>query len=145
MATFIENYLTLYDMGRGQLNLTNDVIKVALFTSASNLSSTSASYTALDNEVAAGNGYASGGATATPSGTQWTASAGVATLGTLGATKWTANTASWTFRYVVYYDTTAASKTILGWYDYGSDLTLNGLNGDQFTVTPSGGTLFTIT
>ena len=48
------------------------------------------------------------------------------------------------FRYVVYYDSTPATKTLICSYDYGSSLTLNGVNGDTFTVTPAAGDLFTM-
>lgn len=36
------------------------------------------------------------------------------------------------FRYVVIYNSTAASGNLIAWYDYGSELNL--INGDQLTV-----------
>ena len=36
------------------------------------------------------------------------------------------------FRYVVLYNDTATNDELIGWYDYGSDLTL--LNGETFTI-----------
>lgn len=36
------------------------------------------------------------------------------------------------FRYVVIYNSTAASGNLIGWYDYGADVTLN--NGETFTI-----------
>ena len=36
------------------------------------------------------------------------------------------------FRYIVLYNDTAASKQLLGWYDYGSAITLS--TGDSFTI-----------
>lgn len=36
------------------------------------------------------------------------------------------------FRYVVLYNNTAANKELIGWYDYGSSITL--ANGEKFTV-----------
>jgi len=36
------------------------------------------------------------------------------------------------FRYVVLYNDTATNDELIGWYDYGSDLTLN--NGETFTI-----------
>jgi hypothetical protein len=37
-----------------------------------------------------------------------------------------------TFRYIAIYNDTATNKELIGWYDYGSDVTL--LNGDTFTI-----------
>lgn len=36
------------------------------------------------------------------------------------------------FRYVVLYNNTATNKELIGWYDYGADLTLS--SGDTFTI-----------
>lgn len=36
------------------------------------------------------------------------------------------------FRYVVLYNDTATNDLLIGWYDYGADLTL--LNGETFTI-----------
>lgn len=36
------------------------------------------------------------------------------------------------FRYVVIYNDTAASDELIGWYDYGSEITLH--DGDTFTI-----------
>lgn len=61
---------------------------------------------------------------------------------TLTGTKavWTAGAGDWqSFRYVVLYndDTTTPTDQLIGWWDYGSDLTLG--NGETFTVKFSGG------
>lgn len=37
-----------------------------------------------------------------------------------------------TFRYVVIYNDTATNDELIGWYDYGSDVTLQ--NGESFTI-----------
>jgi len=37
-----------------------------------------------------------------------------------------------TFRYVVLYNDTATNKELIGWYDYGSDVTM--LNTETFTI-----------
>ena len=61
---------------------------------------------------------------------------------TLAASTWTGTSQTGNFgpfQCVVVYNDTAASKNVLGFYDYGSALTLNGANGDQLTITfPSG-------
>lgn len=44
----------------------------------------------------------------------------------------TASGAVATFRYVVLYNDTAGSKNLIGWWDYGSAITL--ANGDTFTI-----------
>lgn len=44
----------------------------------------------------------------------------------------TASGAVAAFRYVVIYNDTATNDLLIGWYDYGSDLTL--LNGETFTI-----------
>lgn len=36
------------------------------------------------------------------------------------------------FRYIVIYNDTAINKELIGWYDYGSEVTLN--SGDTFTI-----------
>ena len=36
------------------------------------------------------------------------------------------------FRYIVLYDDTSTNKELIGWYDYGSDLTL--ASGETFTI-----------
>ena len=73
------------------------------------------------------------------SGVTYTQSTGTATLGcsTWNGTSQTGDFGP--FRYIVVYDDTATSKNILGWYDYGSELTLNGANGDQISLTFASG------
>lgn len=39
------------------------------------------------------------------------------------------------FQYVVLYDDTATNKELIGWWDYGSALTLHGANGDSLTIS----------
>src|ERR1035437_1924920 len=65
----------------------------------------------------------------------WTQSTGTATL---GSATWTGTSQTGNFgpfRYIVIYNDSAASKNVIGWYDYTSNLTLNGTNADQLVLT----------
>lgn len=87
-------------------------------------------------EVANGNGYTTGGTQATL--VTSAQSSGTYTL-TLNNVVFTATGAMGPFRYAVLYDSTTTSplKPLLGWWDYGSSLTLQ--NTDTWTVAWNGG------
>ena len=141
MASFNKFNQFVQDMGDGVMNLASDTIKVML-TNTAPVATNHVYGDISSNELANGNGYTTGGATVAGAG--YTNSSGTSTF-TANPTTWTSSTGSMgPFRYVVYYDSTPSTKTLIGWYDYGSSITLNGANGDTFTVTPSGGNLFTI-
>lgn len=108
-------------------NLGSDTLKLALTNTAPSQSNT---VLANITQISAGNGYSSGGSTTTQSssaqtsGTYKLVSGDVtftASGGTIGP-----------FRYVVLYNDTATNDELIGYYDYGSALTLN--DGDSFTV-----------
>lgn len=81
-------------------------------------------------EISAGNGYTAGGTAVTVTSSAQSS----------GTYKLIANDVVFTasggsigpFRYVVIYNDTAANDELIGWWDYGSALTL--LNGETFTV-----------
>ncbi len=111
------------------LSMSADVLKVAL---TNTLPVATNQVFADIVEIAAGNGYTAGGTVTTisssaqVSGTYRLISGNVtftASGGTIGP-----------FRYVVVYDSTPGSpnKPLIGWYDFGSGVTLNSL--DTFTV-----------
>lgn len=82
-------------------------------------------------ELAGGNGYAAGGNNAPI--TSCAQTGGVLKLVLGNPTTWTASGgAIGPFRYVVLYNNTATSKNLIGYYDYGSAVTVN--SGEQFQV-----------
>lgn len=114
-------------LGLGAVNLNTDTLKVYLTNAAP---SASADDVKTDlAEITAEHGYPSGG-----SDVQNTYSEASGT-GTLAGTDvvWTAAGGSFgPFRYVVLYDDTHASDILIGWWDYGSAITVN--TGETFTV-----------
>lgn len=107
-------------------NLGSDSLKVALTNTAP-----VAGNTQLSNitQVGAGGGYATGGnAAALTSSSQ---AAGVYKL-VLVDVLFTATTGFGPFRYAVLYNDTATNDELIGWYDYGSAVTL--LAAETFTV-----------
>lgn len=101
-------------LGLKALNLNVDSMKVALFTSTSNAGNaalTPAQYATLTNQVAAANGYATGGVACAPTYSQ---AAGTATFDTADAS-WTASGGSIVARFAVVYDDTAANKDLIAY------------------------------
>lgn len=107
-------------------NLGSDVLKVALTNTAPTTAVTQLSGI---TQIAAGNGYTTGGNTATQSSSAQTT--GTYKL-VLADVVFTATGAMGPFRYVVLYNDTATNKEVIGWYDYGSSITL--ANGETFTA-----------
>lgn len=141
MASFNKFYLTMDDLCKGVMNLSTDTIKVMLTNTLP--VATNHVYSSISaNELASGNGYTTGGATV----------AGTGVSNVTGTESCAANSTTFTsstgsmgpFQYIVYYDSTPTTKTLLGWYNYGVALTLNGANGDTLTLTPANSILFTL-
>lgn len=118
-------------------NLGSDVLKVMLTNSAPIASNT---VKANLTEISAGNGYTAGGNTATVSSSAQTS--GTYKLVLADPATWTATGGSiGPLRYAVLYNDTATSKELIGWWDYGSSVTL--ATGETFTVDldPTNGVL----
>lgn len=110
-------------------NLGSDTLKVYL-TNATPSASTNAVKADLA-EISAGNGYTAGGNTAAV--TSSTQTGGLYKLVLADPTSWAATGGSMgPFRYAVLYNSTTASGNLIGWWDYGTSITLS--SGDTFTV-----------
>lgn len=132
------------DAGDGVFDLNTDTLALALFVAATSPTSGDSRYNSSSGfqlnssgatEVAAGNGYTAGGIDIPT--TSYSQSGGLATLfaGT-GLMTWTASGAGFSLRYIVAYDVTAGVATarpLLGWWDYGSTLSLSA--GQTFSLS----------
>jgi hypothetical protein len=120
-------------MGNGNLNLNGDTHKLMLTNTVP--VATNRQYSDISsNELANGNGYTTGGSTI--SGTSYAQSSGTATFHGSSVVYTASGGTMGPFRYVVAYDSTPVVKTLEGWWDYGSSITLN--SGETFTATIDG-------
>jgi hypothetical protein len=108
-------------------NLGSDTLKIMLTNSAPVASNT---VKANLTEISAGNGYTAGGTAAAQVSSSQTA--GLYSL-VLDPVVFTATGAIGPFRYAVLYNDTASNDELIGWYDYGSSISL--ADGQTFTVT----------
>lgn len=134
MATFNKYNCFAYDQANGYHNLGTDTLKIALVNTAP-----AATNTTYSGEVANGNGYTTGGNVAAFS-SQSAQTATPYTITLTSPTMWTSSTGTMgPFQYAVLYNSSAsAGHQLIGWWDYGSAVSLNGANGDTFTATLSG-------
>lgn len=110
-------------------NLAADSLKIML----TNVAPTASNSVKADlTEIAAGNGYTAGGTAVVITDSSQTA--GVYKLTGNDVVFTAAGGAMATFRYAVLYNDTPTSPAdpLIGWWDYGSAVTLN--SGDTFTV-----------
>lgn len=141
MATFTKFQDFSEQLAKGTHDLSSDTFKVVLTNSAP-----SATNTVLANitQIANGNGYTTDGATVP--NTSLSETSGTSTF--IGdAVTWTASGSSMAaFQYAVLYNSTAASGNLVGYWNYGSALTL--AVGETFSWKPSnqatGGTILTL-
>lgn len=88
-------------------------------------------------EISAGNGYSAGGAPVTSQ--VYSQTSGTATLSGTGPVFTAAGGSISPFRYAVLYNNTASGKNLIGWWDYGSSVTLS--SGETFAVVFASGIL----
>lgn len=135
MALFNEFNQAIADIANGVHNLGSDTFKFLL----TNVAPAAGNSVKADlTEIAAGNGYTAGGDTVTISSSsqtagayEWEASGDVVFTATGGAIA--------DFRYVVLYNDTSASDSLISFYDYGSTLTV--AENETFTIKTDGITL----
>lgn len=109
-------------------NLGSDSLKVMLTNTAPVATNT---VKANLTEITTGNGYTAGGNVATVSTSAQTS--GTYKLVLADPATWTASGGSiGPLRYAVLYNDTALNKELIGWWDYGSSVTL--ATGETFTV-----------
>jgi len=130
MATFNKFQAFVENLSEGVHNLGTNALKVMLVNSPApvNTNSVKADLT----EISAGNGYTAGGGT--PSITSSSQTSGTYKL-VLADVVFTASGGSiGPFRYAVLYNDTPTSPAdpLIGWYDYGSSITL--ADGESLTV-----------
>lgn len=133
MATFNKFDSFVEALAEKVHNLGSDTLKVMLSNSAPSASNT---VKANITEISTGNGYSAGG-------TQAAISSSAQTSGTyklvLNDVVFTASGGTiGPFRYVVLYNDTATNDELIGYFDYGSAITLN--SGETFTVDFDGAT-----
>lgn len=129
MATFNKYYCFVENLAEKVHNLQSDTLKVALTNTAPTVASDTVWNTTVAPAPAAANGYSAGGNTITTTSSAQTT--GTYKL-VLADSVFTASGGSiGPFRYVILYNSTA-SNAVIGYYDYGSSITL--ADTETFTV-----------
>lgn len=127
MANFNKFNQFVADCATKVHNLHSDALKIML----SNVAPVATNAVKADiTDIAAGNGYSAGGAAATLVSDGQTA--GTYKLVLSQPTFSASGGSIATFRYAVLYNSTAASGNLIGWWDYGTGLSIT--NGNSFQV-----------
>ena len=136
MATYNKFNAFVENIAEKVFNLGADTLKVMLTNSAP-LAANSQKSDLTD--ISAGNGYTAGGTAATISSSAQSSGTYKLVLADVVFTASGGSTGP--FRYAVLHDDTATNKELIGWWDYGSSITL--ASGETFTVDfdPSDGVL----
>lgn len=139
MASFNKFHCFVEDLAEKVHQLGADTLKVYL----SNVAPNASTHTQYDGtagstgpaEITAKNGYTAGGLTAVQTTSSQTS--GTYKLVLADPSPWVADnstdgTGIGPFRYVVLYNDTSAANRLIGWWDYGSNITL--ANTESFAV-----------
>ena len=89
-------------------------------------------FVAGTTDLATSGGYTAGGTNVAT--TSFTEAAGVAKLILAAPTLWTASGGGFTFRYVLLINKT--NNLVMGYWDNGTSIVMNGTNADTFAFTP---------
>ena len=135
MAAFQKFNCFVGDLGLKLHNLNTDVLKVYL-TNATPVASNTVYNTPAD--LTTGGGYTAGGSSTSNTYSQ---TSGTGNLGGADIT-FTATTGFGPFRYAVLYNFTSATQPLIGFWDYGSAVTLGALETFTWDMTT---TILTIT
>lgn len=128
MATFNKFHSFVEALAEKVHKLDTDTLKVALTNTAP--VATNSTFANL-TEISAGNGYTAGGNAATATSSSQTA--GTYKLVLDDPATWTATGGTiGPFRYAVLYNDSASNKELIGFWDYGSSITLQA--AETFTV-----------
>lgn len=126
MAAFNKFNVFTYDALAAKHNFTSNTYKVAL----SNTAPTSANSVLADiTQITAANGYTSGGTTTTAT---LSTSSGTAKVTCTDIVFTAAGGSIGPLRYAVLYNATTVGNPLVGWWDYGSSITL--ADGETLTV-----------
>jgi hypothetical protein len=137
MAAYNKFNQTIADVFNGVHDFSSDVFKV-MYTNTAPVAGNSVK--ADLTEIAAGNGYTAGGSVVTISASTQTGGAYSAAM--TGDVTVTASGGSvGPLRYAVVYNDTSASDSLVGFFDYGSSITL--LDGENVRFASNGVNLFT--
>jgi hypothetical protein len=121
MASFNKFHAFVEALAEGKHNLGSDTLKVYL--SNATPSAADDAVKADLAEISAGNGYTAGGNAASLGASSQTG--GTYKLVLDDPTTWTASSGTiGPFRYAVLYNDTATNDELIGWWDYGSSITL---------------------
>jgi len=134
MATFLPCNVLVDNLSAGVHVFGTNVIKAMLTNTAPSQSTTQVKTDVT--EISAGNGYTAGGVNVNCTRSR---SGNVETIAIAPSNPtWTASTGNMaTFRYVVFYDSTASGNPVLGFFDHGSAITLNGATGETYQIQSS--------
>lgn len=131
MAAFNKFNAFVANLANGGFNLGSDALKIMLSNTAP--VATNAVKTDI-TEITAGNGYSAGGMAVVISSSTQTSGTYKLVPNTGSQPTVNASGAVGPLRYAVIYDT--VSNDLIGWWDYGSSVSLN--SGDTFTVSLDG-------